>query len=101
MKKTFTKINFKVGFGILIFLLTNNLNAQNIQVTNTANISSAYDPITLISNVFIGQGMDIDTIIFEGNPQQVGYFQNGGAAIGVSPGRNGKKKFTGNIQPPY
>ena len=86
MKKTFTKINFKVGFGILIFLLTNNLNAQNIQVTNTANISSAYDPITLISNVFIGQGMDIDTIIFEGNPQQVGYFQNGGAAIGISDG---------------
>lgn len=86
MKKTFTKNIFKVGFGILIFLLTNNLKAQNIQVTNTANISSAYDPITLISNVFIGQGMDIDTIIFEGDPQQVGYFQNGGAAVGISDG---------------
>jgi gliding motility-associated-like protein len=86
MKKTFTKNIFKVGFGILIFLLTNHLKAQNIQVTNTANISSAYDPITLISNVFIGQGMDIDTIIYEGDPQQVGYFQNGGAAVGIADG---------------
>ena len=85
MKKTFTKNIFKVGFGILLFLLTNNLKAQ-FQVTHTGNISSAYDPITLISNVFIGQGMDIDTIIFEGDPQQVGYFQNGGAAVGIADG---------------
>jgi gliding motility-associated-like protein len=86
MKKTFTHLLFyKLSFAMLLLLMTNSMQAQ-FQVTNTANASSAYDPITLISNVFIGQGMDIDTIIFEGSPQQVGYFQNGGTAIGINEG---------------
>jgi gliding motility-associated-like protein len=86
MKKTFTPLLFyKFGFAMLLLLMSNSMQAQ-IQVTNTGNASSAYDPITLISNVFIGQGMDIDTIIFEGNAQQVGYFQNGGTAIGINDG---------------
>ena len=83
MKRAFTLS--KLGLLSLILLMTYNVNAQ-LQVTHTGNISSAYDPITLISNVFIGQGMDIDTIIFEGDPAQVGYFQNGGSAIGIADG---------------
>ncbi len=78
----------------MLLSVTNSIQAQ-FQVTSTSNISSAYNPITLISNVFIGQGMDIDTIIYEGSPQQVGYFQNAAGAIGIP---NGIIISSGNVE---
>ncbi|MFK7950069.1 MAG: choice-of-anchor L domain-containing protein [Saprospiraceae bacterium] len=84
MKKTFTKNIFKVGFGILSLFWLNTINAQ-MTVTDPANPSSAYTPVSLISNVFISGGVQIDNIVYQGDLKQVGYYQNGGA-IGLTDG---------------
>lgn len=84
MKKNFTYFKYKLSFVLLLFLVTNSLKAQ-LTVIDPTNASAAYDPITLISNVFIAGGVQIDTIIYQGDLQQVGYFQNAGA-LGLSEG---------------
>ncbi len=70
---------------ILMGFSLNEAKAQ-IAVTNTANPSSAYDPISLIETVFLSGGANIDTVIYTGNPNAVGYFQNGNNSIGINEG---------------
>jgi len=85
MKKNFTQLFSKLAFVLLLLLIgKSNIQAQ-ITVTDPSNPSSAYDPISLISNIFIAGGVQIDTIIYQGDPRQVGYFQNAGA-LGLSEG---------------
>ena len=45
-----------------------------------------YTPDNLISNVFLGEGVEVLSVSYEGNNQSVGFFNNGGASIGMNRG---------------
>ncbi len=45
-----------------------------------------YTPENLISNVFLGEGVEVKSITYRGVPQAVGYFTGGQAAIGIERG---------------
>ena len=57
---------------------------QNLQVTN-AN-TPPFTPANLISNIFLGNGVDVTSITFNGQPVSVGYFTNGASSTGLERG---------------
>ncbi len=58
--------------------------AQNLQVTSGNTLP--YTPQNLISNIFLGEGVDVTSITYVGKPQAVGYFNGGTQAIGLERG---------------
>jgi len=58
--------------------------AQFLQVTDA--VSGPYNPQSLISNVFLGAGVEVTNIQFNGDPRAVGYFSGGTPAIGIERG---------------
>ena len=95
MMKRFTR-SLRFCSLLFTFLLLSFIGkAQIIDITNTANPSSASDAISLITNTFISGGVQIDTIIYTGNAQQVGFFTNGTNAIGIE---NGIVMSSGNAE---
>ena len=58
--------------------------AQFLQVTDV--VSGPYNPQSLISNVFLGAGVEVTNIQFTGDPRSVGYFSGGTQAIGIERG---------------
>lgn len=45
-----------------------------------------FDPIGLIENEFLGEGIEVLNITFEGEHESVGYFTNGSSSIGIESG---------------
>lgn len=45
-----------------------------------------YTPENLISNIFLGEGVQVTNIEYSGNANAVGYFDNGAQAIGIDRG---------------
>ena len=68
---------------LIYFFFTTNIFAQ-FQVDD-ANVPP-YTPQNLITNYFLGQGIEVKSIKYDGVPSAVGYFQNGNAAIGIDRG---------------
>ncbi len=68
--------------GLLAFSIASK--AQSLQVTDAVN--GPYNPQSLISNVFLGAGVEVTSIQFNGDPLAVGYFSGGSAAIGLDRG---------------
>lgn len=60
------------------------LKAQFLQVTDV--VTGPYNPQTLISNVFLGNGVQVNNIQFNGDPRAVGYFSGGNASVGIERG---------------
>ncbi|MFN0176339.1 MAG: choice-of-anchor L domain-containing protein [Saprospiraceae bacterium] len=58
--------------------------AQFLQVTDV--VSGPYNPQSLISNVFLGAGVEVTNIQFNGDPRAVGYFSGGTSAVGIERG---------------
>ena len=58
--------------------------AQNLQVTSGSALP--YTPQNLISNIFLGEGVDVTSITYAGKPEAVGYFNGGAQAIGLERG---------------
>lgn len=58
--------------------------SQNTQII--AADQEPYNPESLIRNYFIGEGVQILDIKFEGSPKATGYFQNGLQDIGIEQG---------------
>ncbi len=58
--------------------------AQFLQVTDV--VSGPYNPQSLISNVFLGAGVEVTNIQFNGDPRAVGYFSGGTTSIGIERG---------------
>lgn len=56
--------------------------AQNLEVNNAPPIT----PENLISNIFLGDGVEVVSITFEGDARAVGLFSNGTAAVGMDRG---------------
>ncbi|MDO8367526.1 MAG: choice-of-anchor L domain-containing protein [Saprospiraceae bacterium] len=58
--------------------------AQFLQVTDV--VTGPYNPQSLISNVFLGEGVEVTNIQFNGDPRAVGYFSGGTQSIGIERG---------------
>ncbi|MCS7035095.1 MAG: choice-of-anchor L domain-containing protein [Saprospiraceae bacterium] len=55
-----------------------------MQVTSAA--TPPFTPTNLISNIFLGDGVEVLSISFNGKPVSVGYFTNGTQAVGLQRG---------------
>ena len=58
--------------------------AQPMQVTSAA--TPPFTPTNMISNIFLGDGVEVLSIAFNGKPVSVGYFTNGQQAVGLQRG---------------
>ncbi|MBL7828643.1 MAG: choice-of-anchor L domain-containing protein [Saprospiraceae bacterium] len=54
--------------------------------TIDATSNGPYTPQSLISNVFLGDGVDVLSVNYSGNARAVGYFSGGSQAIGIERG---------------
>ncbi len=52
----------------------------------TAGSTAPFTPISLISNVFLGEGVEVLDVSSSGKPVSVGYFTNGTSAVGLARG---------------
>lgn len=68
----------------LFFQFQIQVQAQLLQVTgsNTPPLT----PQNLISNIFLGDGVEVTSITFNGEPNAVGYFTGGTPAVGIDRG---------------
>ena len=73
----------KIVYTCIAFLCCSYLSAQVIVTPSTY---PPYTPINLISNVFLGEGVEVQDIKYLGNREAVGAFSNGQATIGLDEG---------------
>jgi gliding motility-associated-like protein len=76
-------VNFGLFF-LSFFTMGVSLRAQNIQFTNAT--TAPYTPTNLISNVFLGSGVEVTSITYQGNSASVGYFSSGSNSVGLDRG---------------
>ncbi len=67
---------------ILLVLQAQTIFAQALEVTSGLPLT----PESLIEEIFLGEGIDIVNVTYEGNPLSVGYFRNGGEAVNLNQG---------------
>ncbi|MEZ4942550.1 MAG: choice-of-anchor L domain-containing protein [Saprospiraceae bacterium] len=60
------------------------LTAQSLQVTNAT--TAPFTPENLISNIFLGDGVEVTNITYNGQAISVGYFTGGQQSIGLERG---------------
>ena len=83
MKNAITKKeNCFLLFFLIFFLPLFSLKAQ-IEVEPTGVI---YTPENLISNVFLGEGVEVTNISYSGTNNAVGFFTNGNSDVGINRG---------------
>ncbi|MEM9836526.1 MAG: choice-of-anchor L domain-containing protein [Bacteroidota bacterium] len=66
----------------LLLVLSLPLSAQNLETAS----GFPFTPENLIETVFLGDGLEIISVNFEGDERQVGFFQGGNNAVGTSRG---------------
>jgi hypothetical protein len=71
-------------FTLVLFLSQLEAAAQILQATG-AN-TPPFTPQNLIENIFLGQGVDVSNITFQGDPIAVGYFTGGQGPVGIERG---------------
>lgn len=60
------------------------LKAQDMEVTDAT--TPPFTPENLITNIFLGQGVEVLSVTYSGAPQAVGYFKNGQQEVGIERG---------------
>lgn len=75
-----------LSFLLLVFFLLNMqaLHAQDLEVTDAS--TPPFTPENLITNIFLGQGVEVLSVSYSGVPEAVGYFKNGQQEIGIDRG---------------
>ncbi len=68
--------------GILLFSFSNRFYAQ-IEVEPTGPL---FSPESLITNIFLGEGVEVTNLTYDGSEQAVGFFTNGTNDIGIERG---------------
>lgn len=68
----------------LAFSLYWPLRGQSLEVIDAS--TPPYTPENLITNVFLGKGVEVISVTYEGVPTAVGYFKNGMNSIGLDRG---------------
>lgn len=76
---------WKIPFALL-FAFAINATALYGQIEVEPAITAPFTPKSLIENVFLGSGIQITDIQFNGKPEAVGYFSNGMEDIGFEDG---------------
>lgn len=74
----------KLLFFALLFIAPWSLQAQFLQVTG--GNTPPFTPENLISNIFLGDGVEVTSIVYNGDPLAVGYFTGGTQSIGLERG---------------
>ncbi len=82
MNQSLTKYRTSLLFIPFLLLLTHSVNAQ-IEVEPTGAL---FTPESLITNVFLGEGVEVTNLTFDGSNQAAGYFTNGLDDIGIDRG---------------
>ena len=77
------KNHLRICFMIVLMAGSFGLSAQ-MEVTDAS--TPPFTPENLISNIFLGDGVSILDITYQGDPLAVGYFKNGENAIGLDRG---------------
>ncbi len=77
------KNHLRVYFLTLFSILTLSLMAQ-MEITDGATVP--FTPENLITNIFLGDGVNVLNVSYEGDPLAVGYFKDGENAIGIDRG---------------
>jgi gliding motility-associated-like protein len=67
-----------------LLIVASVLQGQNLSVTSGNTLP--YTPQNLISNVFLGDGVNVTNITYKGKPNAVGFFNGGTQAIGLERG---------------
>jgi gliding motility-associated-like protein len=81
----FVILPFQKYFSVLLVLLVASvLQGQNLSVTS--GNTPPYTPQNLISNVFLGDGVEVTNILYKGKPTAVGFFSGGTQSIGIERG---------------
>ncbi|MCB9274915.1 MAG: choice-of-anchor L domain-containing protein [Lewinellaceae bacterium] len=80
------KMNCTTVFHLLLLLVLSavgsQLVAQPLEVSNSAPIT----PENLITNVFLGEGVEVLNVQYQGAPAAVGFFKNGDDEVGIGRG---------------
>ncbi|MCB0555143.1 MAG: choice-of-anchor L domain-containing protein [Phaeodactylibacter sp.] len=80
------KMNLQTAYFPLLLLaflsVSAQLGAQPLEVSNSAPIT----PQNLITNVFLGEGVEVIDVQYQGAPAAVGFFKNGEDEIGIGRG---------------
>lgn len=74
----------KLSFFTIVVLFSNTLLAQPLEVTDAT--APPLTPDALIKNIFLGDGIEVVDVQFEGDPQQVGFFNHGEDEVGIDRG---------------
>jgi len=80
-----TQLFQKLFFAAPFLFILQTSNAQFLQTIDAAN-NGPYTPQSLISNVLLGNGVDVSNITYNGSPRAVGYFSGGTQSIGIERG---------------
>lgn len=84
MNRVFSFLQVLGPVAALLALSAQTATGQTMQVTN-AN-TPPFSPTNLISNIFLGDGVEVTNIAFNGQPVSVGYFTSGTQAVGLDRG---------------
>ncbi|MCC7244983.1 MAG: choice-of-anchor L domain-containing protein, partial [Saprospiraceae bacterium] len=80
----FTLPNRTIWLLAILFVFPFDITKAQMQVNDVT--AAPFTPQNLISNVFLGQGVDVTNINFQGVPEAVGYFSGGAQRIGIDRG---------------
>jgi len=69
---------------VLLTVFISKITGQTLEVTDAA--TAPFTPNNLITNVFLGEGVEVLNVNFEGDPKAVGFFKNGTNAVGLNRG---------------
>ena len=84
MNRTNSPIRKLLFIAFLLFGALSHSKAQLLQVTSSTE--APFTPENLISNIFLGNGVEVTNITFNGEPDAVGYFTGGTSTIGIERG---------------
>lgn len=90
-------LNRSAALIIFLFSLIFEAKSQIIQVSDAT--TPPFTPENLIKNYFLGEGIDVLSVKYEGAPEAVGYFNNAQGLIGIERGivlTNGRAQSTGS-----
>ena len=82
MRNNYPKWRLYLLMNAILMLGGSQLHAQQIEVDN----NDPFTPINLISNVFLGDGVEVINVTYDGPPLSVAYFKDGENQVGLGRG---------------